>query len=68
MAKRVAKFEKVSYEQFRKDWLETFTWADMMAFGLLPVRLTEPDSSSIETVIKKAVSYTHLTLPTTQAV
>ena len=62
MAKRVAKFEKVSYEQFRKDWLKTFTWADMMAFGLLPVRLTEPDSSSIETVIKKV--YDNIELPT----
>lgn len=24
MAKRVAKFEKVSYEQFEKDWIDTF--------------------------------------------
>lgn len=61
MAKRVAKFEKVSYEQFRKDWLKTFTWADMMAFGLLPVRLTEPDSSSVENAIKKV--YDNIKLP-----
>lgn len=62
MAKRVAKFEKVSYEQFRKDWLETFTWADMMAFGLLEFRLTEPDSTAIETAIKKV--YDNIELPT----
>ena len=24
MAKRVAKFEKVTYEQFEKDWIDTF--------------------------------------------
>lgn len=62
MAKRVAKFEKVSYKQFRKDWLETFTWADMMAFGLIPVRLTEPDPSSVETVIRKL--YDSIEIPT----
>ena len=61
MAKRVAKFEKVSYEQFREDWLETFTWADMMAFGLLPVKLTEPDSTSVENAIKKV--YDNIRLP-----
>ena len=61
MAKRVAKFEKVSYEQFREDWLETFTWADMMAFGLLPVKLTEPDSTSVENAIKKV--YDNIKLP-----
>lgn len=62
MAKRVAKFEKVSYEQFRKDWFDTFTWADMMAFGLLEFRLTEPDSTAIETAIKKV--YDNIELPT----
>ena len=28
MAKRVAKFEKVSYEQFKKDWVDTFNLTD----------------------------------------
>ena len=61
MAKRVSKFEKVSYEQFREDWLETFTWADMMAFGLLPAKLTEPDYTSVENAIKKV--YDNIKLP-----
>lgn len=28
--KRIAKFEKVSYEQFKKDWTDTFSIADEM--------------------------------------
>ena len=29
MAKRIAKFEKVSFEQFKKDWIDTFSECDM---------------------------------------
>ena len=36
MANRVAKFEKVSYEQFKKDWEDTFSWDDMMDMMLIP--------------------------------
>ena len=42
MANRVAKFEKVSYEQFKKDWEDTFSWSDMMDTGLLPKEFSDP--------------------------
>lgn len=42
MANRVAKFEKVSYEQFKKDWEDTFSWSDMMDMGLLPKEFSDP--------------------------
>lgn len=59
--KVVAKFEKVSYKQFKKDFEDTFTWGDMMALGLLPPRLTEPDKCVIETTIRKI--YDKIELP-----
>lgn len=59
--KVVAKFEKVSYEQFKKDFEDIFTWGDMMALGLLPPRLTEPDKCVIEATIKKI--YDEIKLP-----
>lgn len=61
MAKRVAKFEKVSFDQFKKDWDDTFTWADMMAFGLIPDRFTEPDKTSVNNAIKNV--YNSIVLP-----
>ena len=42
MANRVAKFEKVSYKQFKKDWEDTFSWSDMMDMGLLPKEFSDP--------------------------
>lgn len=59
--KVVAKFEKVSYKQFKKDFEDTFTWGDMMALGLLPPRLTEPDKCVIEATIKEI--YDKIELP-----
>lgn len=59
--KVVAKFEKVSYKQFKKDFEDTFTWGDMMALGLLPPRLTEPDKCVIEVTIKEI--YDKIELP-----
>lgn len=59
--KVVAKFEKVSYKQFKKDFEDTFTWGDMMALGLLPPRLTEPDKCVIEATIRKI--YDKIELP-----
>lgn len=59
--KVVAKFEKVSYKQFKKDFEDTFTWGDMMALGLLPPRLTEPDKCVIEATIKEI--YDKIKLP-----
>lgn len=59
--KVVAKFEKVSYKQFKKDFEDTFTWGDMMALGLLPPRLTEPDKCIIEATIRKI--YDKIELP-----
>lgn len=59
--KVVAKFEKVSYKQFKKDFEDTFTWGDMMALGLLPPRLTDPDKCVIEATIKEI--YDKIELP-----
>lgn len=59
--KIIAKFEKVSYEQFKKDFEDTFTWGDMMTLGLLPPRLTEPDKCVIEATIRKI--YDKIELP-----
>ena len=42
MANRVAKFEKISYKQFKKDWEDTFSWSDMMDIGLLPKEFSDP--------------------------
>ena len=61
MAKAVAKFEKVSYEQFNKDFKDAFTWGDIVALNLLPARLTEPDKSAVETIIRKI--YDEIKLP-----
>lgn len=41
MAKIVAKFEKVSFEQFRKDFIDTFTADNMLKYGILPYRIDE---------------------------
>lgn len=53
---RVGKFEKVSYEQFRKDWLETFAWPEdeklrseeliKDAYNTMPVPVRADDGSS----------------------
>lgn len=61
MTRVVAKFEKVSYEQFKKDFEDIFTWGDMVALGLLPARLTEPDKCAINATIKKI--YDEIELP-----
>lgn len=58
---RIAKFEKVSYEQFRKDFKDTYTWGDMIAFELIPFRFTEPDECVIEAAIRKV--YDNIKLP-----
>ena len=59
MANRVAKFEKVSYEQFKKDWEDTFSWDDMMDMGLLPREFADPKLP--EKVIKNI--YDNIKLP-----
>lgn len=59
MANRVAKFEKVSYEQFKKDWEDTFSWSDMMDMGLLPREFADPKLP--EKVIKNI--YDNIKLP-----
>lgn len=53
MAKRIAKFYKVSYEQFKKDFLDCFTTEDMKGLGILPQGFNEPDSTAVENAIKK---------------
>ena len=61
MAKQVAQFEKITYEQFEKDFRNIFTWGDIVAFGLIPYRFTEPDSSAVAAVIQKI--YNNIKLP-----
>lgn len=46
MAKKVAKFYKVSFEQFKKDFLDTFNETNMLKYGIAPY-------STEEAVIKK---------------
>lgn len=59
MANRVAKFEKVSYEQFKRDWEDTFSWSDMMNMGLLTREFSDPKLP--EKVIKNI--YDNIKLP-----
>ena len=59
MANRVAKFEKVSYEQFKKDWEDTFSWSDMMDMLLIPRAFSDPKLP--EKVIKEI--YDNIKLP-----
>lgn len=58
MAKRVAKFYKVSFEQFKKDFLDCYTISDMVKYNLLPEIVNE---STIESTIKKI--YDSIDLP-----
>ncbi len=41
MAKKVAKFYKVSFEQFMKDFLDTFNEANMLKYGIPPYSINE---------------------------
>lgn len=56
MAKVVAKFEKVSFEQFRKDFLDCFSKVDMAnVMGMIP------DENGFDTAIRKV--YDAINLP-----
>ena len=59
MTNRVAKFEKVSYKQFKKDWEDTFSWSDMMDMMLIPRAFSDPKLP--EKVIKEI--YDNIKLP-----
>jgi len=61
MAKKVAKFYKVSFEQFREDFLDCFSHEDLMALGLIPFRFSDPDPSMLDSIIKKI--YDGISLP-----
>lgn len=61
MAKRVAKFYKVSFEQFKKDFLDCFTTEDMKSLGILPQGFNDPDPSAVDNAIKKI--YCNISLP-----
>lgn len=41
MAKKVAKFYKVSFEQFMKDFLDTFNEVNMLKYGIPPYSTSE---------------------------
>ena len=61
MAKKVAKFSKVSYEQFEKDFRDAFTTRKMMELGLIPIAFVEPDEKDVDESIKKI--YNNIALP-----
>ena len=58
---KIAKFEKVSYEQFKEDFLHTLGSDYLVHINMLPLRLSGNDSSSIENAIKKI--YDNIKLP-----
>ena len=58
---RIAKFEKVSFEQYKKDFLNTLGWEFLVYIGALPFCFNEPDSTAVETKIREI--YDKIKLP-----
>ena len=58
---KIAKFEKVSFEQYKKDFLNTLGWDFLVYIGALPFRFNEPDSTAVETKIREI--YDKIKLP-----
>lgn len=62
---RIAQFEKVSFEQFKKDFENIFSdvqmWEYLCGCGLIPFHFNEPDESAIENAVKKI--YENIKLP-----
>lgn len=50
---KVAKFEKVSFEQFKKDFLNTLGGWFLVYIDELPFSFNDPDSSAVETKIRE---------------
>lgn len=60
---RIAKFEKVSFEQYLKDFMDTYDYHILVGAGLLPYRMYgRYDSTAIESIIRKI--YDSIELPT----
>ena len=58
---RIAKFEKVSFEQYKKDFLNTLGWDFLVYIGALPFCFNEPDSTAVDTKIREI--YNKIKLP-----
>lgn len=58
---RIAKFEKVSYDQFKKDFLSCFGWKEMITYGFVQGSLENPDEEAIENFIKE--TYDNIKIP-----
>lgn len=50
---KIAKFEKVSFEQFKKDFLNTLGGWFLVYIDELPFSFNDPDSSAVETKIRE---------------
>lgn len=58
---RIAQFEKVSYEQFKKDFLDTLGGWFLIYIDELPFSFNDPDSSAVEQKIQEI--YDNIKLP-----
>ena len=59
---KIAKFEKVSYEQFKKDFMNTLGGWFLVYIDELPFSMNDPDMSEVEAKIRKI--YDNIKLPT----
>ena len=59
---KIAKFEKVSYEQFKKDFMNTLGGWFLVYIDELPFSMNDPDMSEVEEKIRKI--YDNIKLPT----
>lgn len=58
---RVAKFEKVSFEQYKKDFMNTLGSWFLVYADELPFNFNDPDSTAVETKVKEI--YERIKLP-----
>lgn len=58
---KIAKFEKVSFEQFKKDFLNTLGGWFLVYIDVLPFSFNDPDSTAVETKIREI--YDNIKLP-----
>ena len=56
---RIAQFEKVSYEQFKKDFLDTLGGWFLIYIDELPFSFNDPESSAVEQKIQEIYSFLH---------
>ena len=58
---KISKFEKISYEQFKKDFLNTLGADYLMYINEIPFGFNEPDSTALDTKIREI--YDRIKLP-----